>query len=49
MKKALIKKEGEVRLPSKYGDFNLHAYSLAGGEELAITLSKGVWEKDDPV
>ena len=49
MKKALIKKEVEVRLPSKYGDFNLHAYSLAGGEKLALTLSKGVWEKDEPV
>lgn len=49
MKKVLIKKEVEVRLPSKYGDFNLHAYSLDGGGEVPLALVKGEWKKDEPV
>jgi len=49
MKKALIKKEAEVRLPSEYGDFNLHAYRLAGTKEVLLALVKGTWKKDESV
>ena len=40
MKKVLIKKEVEVSLPSEYGDFSLHAYSLDGGGEVSLALVK---------
>ncbi len=48
-KKNLIKKEVEVKLPSKYGDFNLHAYRLIGVKEVVLALVKGMWKKDEPV
>src|SRR3990167_5997363 len=49
MKKALIKKEAQDRLPSAYGEFNLHAYRLAGTKEVPLALVKGTWKKDESV
>jgi len=47
--KYLIKKEIEVKLPTKYGNFNLCAYSLIDGKEEHLALIKGEWQKDEPV
>jgi len=45
----LIKKEVEVKLPSKYGDFILHAYNIVGTMEYHLALVKGKWNKDEPI
>src|SRR6185436_7323106 len=46
---SLIQKETEVRLPTKHGDFILHAYKqLTTGQE-HLALVKGNWRKDEPV
>ncbi len=45
----LIKKEVEVRMPSKYGDFQLMAYTQVTNGQLHLALVKGHWEKDEPV
>jgi 3,4-dihydroxy 2-butanone 4-phosphate synthase / GTP cyclohydrolase II len=47
--KNLTKKEVEVKLPSKYGDFNLSAYSLTGKDEVSLALVKGVWQDDESI
>src|SRR5688572_15841744 len=45
----LIKKETEVNLPTKYGDFKLIAYSQVTTDEVHLALVKGTWKKDEPV
>ncbi|MCE9548831.1 GTP cyclohydrolase II [Candidatus Nomurabacteria bacterium] len=47
--KVLIKKETEVKLPTKYGDFVLYAYSVETTGEQHLALVKGRWEKDEAV
>ncbi|SRR5258708_32135 len=47
--KSLIKREVEVKLPTKYGDFNLYAYRLADTGEEHLALVKGEWQNDEPV
>ncbi len=46
---SLVRKIVEVKLPTIYGDFTLHAFQerLTGDHHLA--LSKGDWEEDEPV
>ena len=46
---SLIEKEITVNMPTKYGDFKLHAFkqTTTGEEHLAIT--KGEWEEDEEV
>ena len=41
MKEKLVRREVEVRLPSKYGDFNLIAYSNLLNDKIDVTLIKG--------
>lgn len=48
-KETLIKKESVVDLPTKYGDFKLHAYSQLTTGEVHIALVKGTWEENQPV
>lgn len=48
-KERLIKRETEVNLPTKYGDFKLIAYSQITTDEVHLALVKGEWKKDDPV
>ncbi len=48
-KETLIKKESVVDLPTKYGDFKLHAYSQLTTGEVHMALVKGTWEENQPV
>lgn len=45
----LIKKEVQVKLPTKYGDFDLYAYKRKDTGEEHLALVKGKWEKDEPI
>ncbi len=48
-KDSLIEELVKVDMPTKYGHFNLIAFKekLSGAEHLALT--KGTWEKDEPI
>ena len=45
----LIKKEVEVSMPTKYGDFILTAYTQTTTGEEHLVLRKGTWTEDEPV
>ena len=45
----LIKREVEVEMPTKYGDFKLIAYTQITTGEQHLALVKGTWKKDEPV
>jgi len=45
----LIQKEEEVKMPTKYGDFNLMAYTQTNTNDIHMALVKGEWENDEPV
>ncbi len=45
----LIKREVEVELPTKWGDFHLIAYRQITTDEIHLALVKGDWEEDEPV
>lgn len=45
----LIHKEEEVQLPTKYGQFTLHAYTQTTTGEVHMALVKGKWSPDDEV
>lgn len=46
---SLIEKEVDVKLPTLFGEFTLHAYKqLTTGQE-HLALVKGSWKKDEPV
>lgn len=45
----LIRREVEVKMPTKYGDFQLIAYKQLTTNEEHFALVKGTWEKDEPV
>ncbi|MBS1491712.1 MAG: bifunctional 3,4-dihydroxy-2-butanone-4-phosphate synthase/GTP cyclohydrolase II [Bacteroidetes bacterium] len=44
-----IKRQIEVKMPTAYGDFNLIAYEEPATQEIHLALTKGEWEKDEPV
>lgn len=46
---SLIKKETQVKLPTKYGIFELIAYTQTNTGDLHLALKKGEWKKDEPV
>jgi len=45
----LIKEEVRVKMPTKYGVFELIAYKQLNSGEIHMALKKGNWEKDEPV
>lgn len=45
----LIKREVEVNLPSKYGNFTVRAYSQIGCNEPHLAIIKGSWKPNEPV
>ncbi len=45
----LIKKEVQIKLPTKFGDFNLTAYSEDHTTNVHLALTKGEWEHDEPI
>lgn len=49
MNEKLIKKEVEVKLPTRYGDFDLVCYTQITTNEQHLVLRKGEWEEGDPV
>ncbi len=48
-KETLINKEVSVKMPTKYGAFELHAYSQVTTGELHLALVKGNWSENDAV
>ncbi|MHB1179465.1 MAG: bifunctional 3,4-dihydroxy-2-butanone-4-phosphate synthase/GTP cyclohydrolase II, partial [Daejeonella sp.] len=46
---SLIKKEVSVKLPTKWGDFEMAAYTQINSGEQHLALVKGSWEEDEPV
>ncbi len=45
----LIQKEEVVKMPTKYGDFKLIAYSQANTNDIHMALVKGKWKANEPV
>ncbi len=45
----LITKEVTVNLPTKFGDFELHAYTQTTSGEVHLALVKGNWKEDEAV
>ncbi len=48
-KESLITREVEVKMPSKFGEFNLVAYNQIDSGDTHLALIKGEWEEDEPV
>lgn len=48
-KETLIQEDVRVKMPTKYGDFELIAYKQINTGEEHMALKKGSWEKDEPV
>ena len=48
-KESLIEKEVDVKLPTNFGDFELHAYRQLTNGQLHLALVKGKWEKDETI
>ena len=48
-KETLIKEETRVKMPTKYGDFELIAFTQLNTGEVHMALKKGDWKKDEPV
>ncbi len=45
----LIKRIIAVDMPTQYGDFDLVAYKQLNTGDIHLALSKGKWEKDEPI
>jgi len=48
-KETLIKEEVRVKMPTKYGEFELITYTQLNTGEVHMALKKGDWEKYEPV
>jgi 3,4-dihydroxy 2-butanone 4-phosphate synthase/GTP cyclohydrolase II len=48
-RETLIKEEVKVKMPTKYGEFELITYTQLNTGEVHMALKKGDWEKDEPV
>lgn len=48
-KETLIKEEVRVKMPTKYGDFQLIAFTQLNTGEVHMALKKGDWKKDEPI
>ena len=46
---SLIKKELEIKLPTKYGDFKLIAYKQINTGEEHLAIVKGKWNPNEPI
>ena len=45
----LIREEVRVNMPTKYGDFELIAFTQVNTGDVHLALKKGSWKKDDPI
>ncbi|SHL64634.1 3,4-dihydroxy 2-butanone 4-phosphate synthase / GTP cyclohydrolase II [Chitinophaga jiangningensis] len=48
-KETLIEEGERVQMPTKYGNFELIAFTQVNTGEIHMALKKGEWEKDEPV
>ncbi|MEO8820986.1 MAG: bifunctional 3,4-dihydroxy-2-butanone-4-phosphate synthase/GTP cyclohydrolase II [Ginsengibacter sp.] len=48
-KETLIKEDVRIKMPTKYGDFELIAFTQLNTNEVHMALKKGDWETDEPV
>ncbi|MEO8719736.1 MAG: bifunctional 3,4-dihydroxy-2-butanone-4-phosphate synthase/GTP cyclohydrolase II [Ginsengibacter sp.] len=48
-RESLIQEETRVKMPTKYGEFELIAFTQLNTGEVHMALKKGNWEKDEPV
>jgi 3,4-dihydroxy 2-butanone 4-phosphate synthase / GTP cyclohydrolase II len=48
-KETLIKEDVRVKMPTKYGEFELIAFTQLNTGEVHMALKKGDWEQDEPV
>ncbi|MCL4130939.1 UNVERIFIED_CONTAM: hypothetical protein GTU68_036596 [Idotea baltica] len=48
-KERLIKREAKVKMPTKWGDFELHAYTQITTGEMHLALVKGSWQSDEAI
>ncbi len=48
-KESLIEKVTNVNMPTEYGDFKLTAYKQSDTNEVHMALTKGNWQKNEPV
>ncbi|MBC8110963.1 MAG: bifunctional 3,4-dihydroxy-2-butanone-4-phosphate synthase/GTP cyclohydrolase II [Verrucomicrobia bacterium] len=48
-KESLIKREIAVDMPTEYGHFDLIAFTQTNTGDIHLALTKGTWEKDEPV
>ena len=48
-KETLIERVTDVDMPTHHGDFKLTAYRQINGGDIHLALTKGTWEKDEPV
>ncbi|MDW8288046.1 MAG: bifunctional 3,4-dihydroxy-2-butanone-4-phosphate synthase/GTP cyclohydrolase II [Flammeovirgaceae bacterium] len=46
---SLIEKEVNVHMPTEWGNFELTCYRQKNTGELHLALTKGTWEKDEPI
>ncbi len=46
---SLIKKEVSVKMPTEFGDFQLHSFTQTNTGEVHLALVKGEWEENEPV
>ncbi|MDR2556930.1 MAG: 3,4-dihydroxy-2-butanone-4-phosphate synthase, partial [Bacteroidales bacterium] len=44
-----IHEEQVVNLPTRWGNFKLHAFSVKNSQDLHIALVKGEWHEDEPI
>lgn len=45
----LIREEVRVNMPTKYGDFELIAFTQVNTGDVHLALKKGSWKKDEPI
>lgn len=48
-KETLIRREISVNMPTRWGDFQLTAYTQLSTGDMHLALKKGTWEEDEPV
>ncbi len=48
-KETLIRREISVNMPTRWGDFQLTAYTQLSTGDIHLALKKGTWEEDEPV
>lgn len=46
---SLIERKVTVEMPTEFGDFQMTAYEQTNSKELHLAISKGTWEKGEPI